>query len=477
MVFKNRWLFSLASLSLSLLRCQVPLSQRPDSGVTVEDSGATEPDAEEGDAPPMEAGPNPNAQLVYTPEGCAHTVRTTPMTRQNFFGDTTTFGPMPAPRAAHVNWAADPSTTIAFLWNTDRATRATVVQYGTNPATLDRTAVGHVSTAGSGDGAVTTHEVHVCGLTPDTTYYYRVGGEGHFSAVQSFKTAPAPGRSDYDINFVLAGDSRNGYATLRTLMERIMSVTAMRQPDFQIFSGDAVFLGTSQAEWDEWFAASSVALSRMPFVMAHGNHDALSQNYLVQFAQPQAGVPEQDELYFSFDYGPMHIVVLNDSPYRGDLAGSLAGAQLNWLRQDLTRANTNRARVPWIVVVHHKPAFSSARHSDAPDTVFIRANWPPVFDQQGVDIVLSGHDHQYEVSKELDGMGREVSGRRGTVYVVSAGAGAELYPVGNQPWKRYSESVSNFVLVHVTNRVFELTPYRIDGTVITEGRVTLSPRM
>jgi hypothetical protein len=70
-----------------------------------------------------------------------------------------------------------------------------------------------------------------------------------------------------------------------------------------------------------------------------------------------------------------------------------------------------------------------------------------------------------------------VSGRRGTVYVVSAGAGAELYPVGNQPWKRYSESVSNFVLVHVTNRVFELTPYRIDGTVITEGRVTLSPRM
>jgi large repetitive protein len=108
--------------------------------------------------------------------------------------------------------------------------------------------------------------------------------------------------------------------------------------------------------------------------------------------------------------------------------------------------------------------------------VFIRQTWAPVFDEFGVDIVFSGHDHEFEVSKEIDGQGREVVGGRGTVYMISAGAGAELYPVGSQPWRRYSESVSNFLLVHVTARNLDVTPHRIDGTVINEGRVSLVPR-
>lgn len=466
----------LAANLVALAGCQVPLSSRPDSGVALDSSAPTEDDASVDDIAMNEAGRSPNAPLDYVPDGCSHRVRTTPMTRLNYFGDTTTFGANASPRAVHVSWAADPSSTIAFLWNTDRETRASLVQFGTAPTTLDQTAVGHVSSAGNGEGGVTTHEVHVCGLRPDTTYYYRVGGDGHFSAVQSFKTAPAAGAASYDVNFVVAGDSRNGYATLRMLQDRIMSVSGARQPDFQVFSGDAVFLGTSQSEWEEWFSSCAAALSNMPFMIAHGNHDALSLNYLVQFAQPQAGAMEQDELYFSYDYGPMHFVVLNDTPFRGDLAGSVAGTQLTWLRQDLARARSNRSRVPWIVVVHHKPAFSSARYADATDTVFLRQTWAPVFDEFGVDIVFNGHDHEFEVSKEIDGQGREVIGRRGTVYMISAGAGAELYPVGSQPWRRYSESVANFLLVHATKTTFEVTPYRIDGTIITEGRVSLSPR-
>jgi acid phosphatase type 7 len=465
------------SAVFALGACQVPLHLRPDSGVAVSSDVESLEDATVDDlAAATEAGRSSNDPIDYVPEGCAHRVRTTPMTRANYMADTSTFGPAAEPRAPHVSWAADPSSTIAFVWTTDRATRASVVQFGTAPAALDRVAVGHVSSAGSGEGGVTAHEVHVCGLAPDTTYYYRVGGEGHFSAVQSFKTAPATGDATAEINFVVAGDSRNGYATLRSLQERIMSVSGMRQPDFEVFSGDAVFLGTSQAEWNEWFASCATPLATMPFLMAHGNHDALSLNYLVQFAQPQAGVMEQDELYFSYDYGLIHFVVLNDTPFRGDLAGNVAGTQLNWLRQDLTRARANRGRVPWIVVVHHKPAFSSARYADAVDTVFIRQTWAPVFDEFGVDIVFSGHDHEFEVSKEIDGQGREVVGRRGTVYMISAGAGAELYPVGSQPWRRYSESVSNFLLVHVTARNLDVTPHRIDGTVINEGRVSLVPR-
>ncbi len=216
----------------------------------------------------------------------------------------------------------------------------------------------------------------------------------------------------------------------------------------------------------------------MPMVMAHGNHDALAINYLLQFAQPQAGDPQQSELYFSFDYGPVHFVILNDTPFRGDYTGDVGGTQLTWLRADLARANMNRARVPFVVAVHHKPCFGSSRHSSSEDTLFLRRTWAPVFDQLGVDLVFNGHEHDFELSKQLDGNGNEVSGRRGTYYMVAAGAGAQLYErTVNMPYSAYYESVVNFVRVRATNTVLTVIPYRLDGTVIDQGRLSLTPRM
>ncbi len=452
------------ALTLALSACQSPLPAATDA--------ATSNDA----AADADAGPDPMfAQLRYVPEGCAHTVRTIDSTYMNYRGDTSTFGAAATPTSVHTSWAADPSTTIAAVWTTDADTRATVMQYGTARDALDRTATGHVSTGASGAAQLTAHEVHVCGLTPDTTYYYRVGGEGHWSAVQSFRTAPAAGRTDYDVNFAVTGDSRDSFAVWRMVQERMVSVSAMRAPDFEVFSGDAVLLGTIQDAWNQWFAAASPTLAHMPVVMAHGNHDALAINYLLQVAQPQADSDERSELYFSFDYGPVHVVVLNDTAR--DPAGSIAGTQVNFLRTDLAAARANRARVPFIVAVHHKPAFGSSRYTNDDESAFIRRTWPPIFDEYGVDVVFSGHEHVFEVSRELDGTGAEVSGRRGTTYITSAGSGAQLYETGTRTWQRYTESVVNFCLVHVTNRSLEITPYRGDGTVIEQGRVTRTPRM
>ncbi len=454
-------LTSTLSLLLTLGACQTPLPAPHDDASS--DGGDATDDVDPAYAP-----------LRYTPMGCSHTVRSEQNAYLNYRDDRTTFGANPAPTAVHVTWPADPATTIAALWNTDMETRASVMQYGTSRDALTQTVTGHVSTGASGAAQVTVHEVHVCGLTPDTTYYYRVGGDGHWSAVQTFKTAPAPGQSSYDVNFAVTGDSRDSFAVWRMVQERMRSVSAMHQPDFQIFSGDAVLLGTIQDAWQEWFS-NATALATMPVVMVHGNHDNLAVNYLMQIAQPQDDSNERSELYFSFDYGPIHFTVLNDTAR--DMAGSLAGTQLTWMRNDLMRANMNRARVPFIVAVHHKPAFGSSRYTGDAESEFIRRTWPPVFDMYGVDVVFSGHEHVFEISKELDAMGNEVSGRRGTVYITSAGSGAQLYETGMRTWQRYSESVVNFCLVHATSRSLEITPYRGDGTIIDQGRLTRTPRM
>ena len=417
------------------------------------------------------------APLAYVPEGCAHRVTSAAATTGNVRGDRDTFGAAPEPRNVHVSWPADPATVAAFVWLTDAGTRASVVQYGLSPTALDQTAVGSVSTAGMTGSVVTAHEVHVCGLRPDTTYHYRVGGEGHWSAVQRFKTAPAPGRTDYDVNFVAMGDSRDSATLWRQVQERAMG--AMTPPDFELFTGDAVLVGFLQNLWQDWFDGARASMAVVPFVMVHGNHEGLSVNYLQQFAQPQAGVASQDELYFSFDYGPVHFVILNDTPLRSDYTGDVLGTQLAWLRADLTRARANRARVPFIVAAHHKPAFASSGHSTDVDVMTVRTGWAPVFDEFGVDVVFNGHEHDFEVSQEIDGQGRPVSGRRGTRYVISGGAGAGLTSLGSggaAPWSAYFESTLNFLQVHATMTRLEVTPYRADGTIIERGRFTLTPR-
>ena len=337
------------------------------------------------------------------PAGCSYHVRTTAATVLNRMGDTTTFGASPTPQNVHVTWASDPSNSAAILWATDVATLATVVEYGTDMTALGSMAVGHTTSSSAGATGAHMHEVHICGLMPDTTYYYRAGGEGHWSAVQRFRTAPAAGGSGYDVNFAVAGDTRDNFSLWTMVQSQILAMSGATTPDFLLFSGDAIPLGTDQNAWNQWFTASSGTMSQMPFVFAHGNHEALSLNYLVQIAQPQTGNAESDELYYSFDYGPIHIVVLNDSPALGDVAGVVGGSERTWLMNDL--AAVNRTRTPWVVAFHHKGAFSSSNHTSDADIAIVRSSWPPVYAQNGVDVVFNGHDHNFEVTQPWVGVG------------------------------------------------------------------------
>jgi hypothetical protein len=453
--------------------CSPPVDTR-DTGASDASDSFDASDAMVPDDVPAPDAADARASLEYMPTGCSYRVHTTPGTSLNAMGDTNTFGSNPDPQDAHVTWASDPSTSAVVLWRTDAATLATVVQYGTDMATLGSMATGHVtSSSASATLGAHMHEVHLCGLVPDTTYYYRAGGEGHWSAVQRFRTAPAAGGSGYDVNFAVAGDTRDDFAVWTMVQSQILAMSGASTPDFLMFSGDALPIGTDQNLWNQWFAASRPTMPLMPYVFAHGNHEALSLNYLVQIAQPQSDDPQADELYFAFDYGPVHFVVLNDSASSATALASLISAEQSWLMRDL--AAVDRARTPWVVAFHHKGAFSSSNHTSDTDVTSVRAAWPPVFAQSGVDVVLNGHDHNFEVTQPLLGDGTPApSGMHGTVYYTAAGAGAMLYPSATRGWTRYSESVVNYLLVHVTEHAFQVTPYRLDGTVIDQGTLSLT---
>ena len=65
------------------------------------------------------------------------------------------------------------------------------------------------------------------------------------------------------------------------------------------------------------------------------------------------------------------------------------------------------AGVDWIVVQMHQDALSSSQHGNGSDKG-IREAWLPLFDRYGVDLVLCGHDHDYERSWPVRGCNRHV---------------------------------------------------------------------
>jgi 3',5'-cyclic AMP phosphodiesterase CpdA len=93
----------------------------------------------------------------------------------------------------------------------------------------------------------------------------------------------------------------------------------------------------------------------------------------------------------------------------------LNDGQLRWLRSSLAASDA-----PWKVVAMHHPAFSCGGYLG---TESVRRRLVPVLERGGVDLVLAGHDHNYQ----------RFARRRGVLYVVHGGGGARLYPLARCP--------------------------------------------
>jgi hypothetical protein len=83
------------------------------------------------------------------------------------------------------------------------------------------------------------------------------------------------------------------------------------------------------------------------------------------------------------------------------IRGYSGGAQTRWLEQTLREA-ADDDDVDWIIVQMHQDALSSSKTGNGSDKG-IREAWLPMFDRYGVDLVVCGHDHDYERSWPVRG--------------------------------------------------------------------------
>jgi predicted phosphodiesterase len=244
----------------------------------------------------------------------------------------------------------------------------------------------------------------VTDLEPATTYVYRVivqsGSNIISSPIGHFRTEPD---SDQAVTFAVLSDTQRqgqGIDRLAVTADAIACDSARSGGfDFVLHAGDLVE-APDDADWDAWFASFEPMLLAAPFVPVLGNHEDNSTSYYAAFSHP-AGAGQNDERWWTLRWGDTLVVGLDTSATRADRILE----QQAYARIQLSGPER------WKFVVLHHPVFSS----DADHNISYRFDeiYHPIFVETGVDLVFSGHSHNYERVE-----------RDGVVYLVLGGGGA-----------------------------------------------------
>lgn len=333
-------------------------------------------------------------------------------------------------------------TSVSILWDTAVRSESTV-SYGTSPA-LGRTA---------SDQPGTRHDVHLSGLRSDTRYYYRVQDDGPVSDIHAFRTAPGVQAT---LTFAVVGDSGSGSKD----QYQMAAVVAKISPQLVVHVGDVVYKAGAERQYGPHFYRPYKALlSSVPFYPSLGNHDVRTNDgapYLQAFDLPEND-PQHTERYYSFDYGAVHFVALDSELYYADHSLSVQ-AQKAWLEKDL-----DQSRRHWRIVFFHRPPFSSSLGPHPGGDERIRADLVPVFERAHVDVVLNGHQHNYERFRPINGV----------TYIVTGGGGGErLYPITPGQRSAYAASRLNVLKAIASPGTLEVEAVGADGAVFDRVRLT-----
>ena len=144
-----------------------------------------------------------------------------------------------------------------------------------------------------------------------------------------------------------------------------------------------------------------------------GNHDYNTANAAPYYAYFGTRAGAAGLGYYAFTLGAWRVITLNSNVDMG--AGS---AQLNWLEAELGAHPAKCSLSIW-----HHPRFSSGYHGSDPRS---SAVWDALY-SAGVDIVVNGHDHDFERFAPQTPSGKKDAARGIRQFVVGTG-GAGLRP-------------------------------------------------
>jgi len=281
--------------------------------------------------------------------------------------------------------------------------------------------------------------VELADLTPDTTYYYRVHQGAVTTDVFRFRTPPRRPRA---FRFAVYGDTR----TFPEDHRKVARAMRKAKPAFIINTGDLVSYGDRWPDWSEqYFAPLHPLFAEVPVWPVRGNHDGSAKSLRPLFHFP--GPPGW--LYYRFDHGHARFIVLD-----GGL-GRSRPQMMYWLEEQLRAP----PRPTWIFIFNHYPSFGSvAKRSYGRG--WERERLALLCQRYGVDMVFSGHDHNYMRTVPI--LAFRAMGGRPTTYVVTAGGGAPLYKTCHATWRAVNVKVHHFCQVDIDGLTLTLNAISAD---------------
>lgn len=350
------------------------------------------------------------------------------------------------PEQIHLTWGEDPSHTVVVSWvSPAQATQPRVLleRTGHSPAVIH--AVQRTYTDGMNGQTVFTYHARLEGLDADTVYHYAVTADNDRSRAKpfsaSFKTAP---RGRHPFRWTSYGDLATPVTAWKLSSPQSRhAVDAVERfsPLFHLLNGDLCYANLNPmdqpAVWADFGHNVQRSAAHRPWMPCPGNHEIEHGNgpqgldaYLTRYSLPDNGtrfpgcwyrfqvgsvlfisLSADDVIYQdsgAFVDGPSPLV---PAPRTGRapippgtalyIRGYSQGEQTRWLEATLAAAQKDSS-IDWIIVQMHQDALSSSKFGNGSDRG-LREAWLPLFDRYGVDLVLCGHDHDYERSWPVRG--------------------------------------------------------------------------
>ena len=193
-------------------------------------------------------------------------------------------------------------------------------------------------------------------------------------------------------------DAFNWSSTLNAALEKTDD-----QLSFVVSAGDQIQTtkkklpnkDASKSEIEYTGYLSPEALKSLPVATTVGNHDADNANYTYHFNRTNASELGSNKVVggdYYFKYGNALFIMLNTQDTNV--------AEHKQFIEQTVAANKD---CKWRIVTLHQDIYGSAEHSNEPEITNLRYQLTPIFEQNDIDAVLTGHDHAYSRSKMLLG--------------------------------------------------------------------------
>lgn len=340
------------------------------------------------------------------------------------------------------------------------------------------------------------NHIQVCNLAPDTTYKYRVLFPDHEwaksplldwvppdqgmknqgnSYLNEFRTFPVSEPVD-PVTFAVMGDFGVGikkgnrgkkcqYASALALSEAFKKFNLR----FVLTTGDNIYHeGLRSGDVDDhwfftYFQPYRYLINRMPVYPCIGNHDTAETKfessddrkeiYDNMYVRPRFQRTENSldpGLFYVFRYGPaIEFICVDTSKNTWPFGKRMF--QLDQHRNFLEKHFTPQPRTHWRIVFDHHPPFSAGpEHFKWENS--IQTQLVPQWEQSGVSVVFSGHEHNFQYAR-----------RNGVHYFLTGGGGKyktspprKLKKVGTVCWG--GNQCCHFLIVRIHQHKMEVWP-------------------